>query len=254
MTGPGLDNRTSDEIKAQGLGTRVFNPNPLNKEQFIALLFMVFYRQIMDSEPPVDIVLATLNQIFGQPWNDIMNRIRNMAPFNFGQPCRPSENHEVKKVSLDYIIQKEPKLIPVMEPDSELISQMKKTTKESKKFEPNPSDPINSSQSDNSIKNSPIEPEQDELTKAIKRYAPHQREVFFICGLAINRADRYKGQISKDYMKKNVPNDMKEEQCRLIFDQLKKDAQNKAEILFKFSSTSLVITDLGKSYFNYHKK
>ena len=119
MTGPGLDNRVLEYIKDNGLSPRIFNPNSINDSQFVSLLFMVFYRKIMQKSPSVEIVISTLNKIFGQPWNDIINRIRNMSAYNFGEDFRRGEKPSDKTGTLDGLVQKSKKALDADEKISE---------------------------------------------------------------------------------------------------------------------------------------
>jgi hypothetical protein len=92
----------------------------------------------------------------------------------------------------------------------------------------------------------------DELTLVLKRYEGIYKIIILFCELAISRKDRFKGQVTKEYIKKNIPTDYNEEDARRIFDQLKQDAANKKEILFAYKGTSLVLTDLGNKYYEYY--
>jgi hypothetical protein len=244
-TGPGLDGNAQSYISETGLSYQVFGTDPPNENQFNAILFMVFYEEIMQKKPTVDLVHLTLRKIFGISLNDLIDLIRNIAP-----------HQTIKQKSrdkLDSYIRKD------LQPSSGLIragSEAESSSSGGISSAGNIASPIGSSQDGKGtgLASSNLLDSSDELTNVIKIYEGIHKIILLFCELAILRKDRFKGQVTKEYIKKNIPTDYSEEEARNIFDQLKQDAANKKEILFKYKGTSLVLTELGNRYYEYYAK
>mgnify|MGYP006282473587 CR=1 FL=1 len=86
------------------------------------------------------------------------------------------------------------------------------------------------------------------------RYECVLDEVSFIMNLALDRTGRWGGQVTKDYVKKRVPPELKEEQCRLVFDQLRKDSKKYDAILAEYKGTSLKFNDVAVKFRAYLEK
>lgn len=238
IIGPGLEKRAIEYIYAKELQSKIFCVNPLNKSQIDTVLFMVYYQQIMGGEPPLDIVKITLNKIFGINWNELVSRIENMVGLSGLGSTIGAKDLSIAEPTSPPII--EPMTPPIVESIVSLNGDGKLDGKPDVKI---PISPI----SDTKEEKIP-----EKLGNVVKRYEKIQKEVYAILQIALERNDRrYKGSVTKAFLKKNTPAHLQEEQVSKVFDQLKKDATRDWDLLAKYEGTSLNITDLGKEYYYY---
>ena len=96
-----------------------------------------------------------------------------------------------------------------------------------------------------------LEKSKEILKNVYKRYKSSIKELKFIIDQSINRHDRWHGQITQPYLKKNVPPHLSDENIHDMFTRLNneftKKRISKEELLFTYEGSSLIITELGKS-------
>ncbi|MBD3353112.1 MAG: hypothetical protein GF364_16645 [Candidatus Lokiarchaeota archaeon] len=262
ITGPGLEPRALTEIERLQVSERVFCVSPLNSDQLDALLLMVYYRELIESDPPPLLVKEIFSTIFGIDWEDLINRIGNMTAMS---PLKEPivEKEPVKQGSsaiTDYLhVNKTPevtqKTLNKEQPNQEEISVGHKPAQTTAMCKPENDTPASErpesiSTSEESDVNEGLHV-PEEIVELKNRYECILNEVSFILNLALDRKGRWGGQVTKDYVKKRVPPELKEEQCRLVFDQLRKDAKKFPVILAEYEGTSLKFNDTSKKFRKY---
>ena len=186
MTGPGLDSKAIESIHQLGLTERIFSTNPLNQEQMNSLLFMVFYYDLFQEDPDIEIVLQIINDLFNQTWESLLNRIQTISPLT------DSSIKIIPKVLID-IPSSSPLASPT--PKTDLSQKTISSTNIKKKAAFN-----NLTTSSKSLEKPGISEKVkiSDLEKVTIRYNLLKAEIMLIFRLALTRTGRFSGRVTKD--------------------------------------------------------
>ncbi|MHA1492108.1 MAG: ATP-binding protein [Promethearchaeota archaeon] len=256
MTGAGLEDKVGEEFKKLNLSDRVLYSNPLNNDQFKALTFLIAYEKIFNHKPSIGVIKEILEILFEQPWDDLLERIRNIGSFRdtrlrkeikvkqkstlkgFIGPIKAIKNHieQPQKTSQKIEI---PKNIDKVQEQGKLEKKIQEIPKVENKFDKN-------------IKRLGLNDLRELLVNIYNRYKSNLKELKFILDTALNRPTRYKGKTTKDFLKKNVPAHLSDEIISELFLRLKNEYLKKQfpnnELIFTYKGTSIIITEIGKSF------
>ncbi len=238
MTGAGLEEGAIKKIHTLNLTDRVIYDRPLTDDQFKALTFLMAYEEITGNKPSISLVKETLSILFNQPWDDLLEKIRNVGTF---KETRISKEIKTKvEATLEGYIAGN-----ATTQASSVQSIKEEQSKEAQ--ETTPQDQLNEI-----INKSNLHEKKDLIEKIHTRYLTFLTELKFIMDTALNRKDKHVGKVTKDYLKKRVPSHLSDENIHELFSRLKNEFQKKKlvkeEFIFIFSGTSIVITDLGRDF------
>ncbi|MBN1803155.1 MAG: ATP-binding protein [Candidatus Lokiarchaeota archaeon] len=268
IIGAGLEEAAIEEINRLNLEDRVLNFKPLDSEQEEALSFLVFYEDITGKKISVDIVKEILEILFKEPWNRIINKIRNIGSYRAAmieEKIKEKEKHtiigyakiqgthpgsETQSISINPPKIEENTIKTEIDINSNTGNLLKP-----KKVEINNGEQEqqgDKSDFDQILKDLQLSDSKILLTNVHHRYKDSKADLEFIINTAIKRTDRYKGKVTKAYLKKKVPAHLSDENINELFLRLKNEYSKnqipQEECLFLYEGTSLVLTDIGKKY------
>jgi len=81
IIGAGLEEKAIDKINELGLDDRILYYKPLHDDQIKALAFLVCYENITGRKITVNVVKEILEILFEQPWEELIERIRNIGSY-----------------------------------------------------------------------------------------------------------------------------------------------------------------------------
>lgn len=238
MTGRGLEDAAIKEIQELNLADRVLYDRPLTDEQFKALTFLMAYEEITGNKPSISLVKDILGILFDQPWDDVLEKIRNVGTFKETRISTEIKK-KVDKTLEGYIAGTTgPQISGGQMIEEGKTSKTQKLTSQDQLTE--------------IINKLKLHEKKDVIEKVHTRYFTSLTEMKFIMNMALNRTDKHVGKVTKDYLKKRVPSHLSDENISELFYRLKNEFQKKKlvqdEIVFIYSGTSLVITDLGRDF------
>ena len=238
MTGGGLEDSAINKIHSLDLADRVLYDRPLTDEQFKALTFLMAYEEITGKKPSISLVKETLGILFDQPWDDLLERIRNVGTFK--------ETRISKEIKTKVDATLEGYIAGIATPQASDVQEMEEgQTTEAQMV-------TTQDQLKQIINKLNLQEKKDLIETVHTRYFTSLADLKFIMDTALNRTDRHVGKVTKDYLKKRVPSHLSDENISELFYRLKNEFQKeklaKEEFVFTYSGSSIVITDLGRDF------
>jgi len=223
MSGAGLEENCIERIKNLNLEDRILYAKPLDLEQYRALAFLIAYKDITGKKPSIIIIKEILSIIFNQPWDSLLEKIRNIGSYRDKSKDEVGEEEEEQEEGEE-------------EEEEEEEEQEEDEEKELYRI----------------IQDLNLEVHKFILKNIYKRYKNSLKELKFIFNTALNRPPRYKGKVTKEFLKKNVPSYLTDEDISENFIRLRneftKNEIPQEELLFTYKGTSIIITDLGLDF------
>ncbi|MBN2152954.1 MAG: ATP-binding protein [Candidatus Lokiarchaeota archaeon] len=271
MTGPGLEARAIDRIKEAGLQERVLHASPLDARGKKALAFLCNYEALAGEKPSPAVIKDVLEQLFKAPWHELVDRIQNTGAYRQVAAAEGKKEKAEPQTGLDRFLAgagsgatsheagTPAPVVPATPPTVAATLVPSPTAGAAGGCDPRGDEASHARQVDAGASgraaNAAVEPAAVppaiNVDAVTKKYGGVLKELEFILSETLKRRDRYKGRITKEYLKGKVPGALNDEDVTRVFSMLFKEAQkgDPQQLFRAVSKTSLEITDLGRDVY-----